>query len=228
MCLGRPFGRNTTAASPVGGLARRLYSPSIAGVLVTTRRPLSIQRFTAAHELGHYRMKHRPSLDDESILRRMAMTTGGRHRTRNSGSGSRRLCGRIPHATMADRVALPSPGVARTGPRPPPGGISASLRLGIATKRRPDVQRLNYSSRWAMLCERTSRGNQSRTIPANRPTDYRGNVWLLTEHDAETRIDGSRNDHSYCGSTNVAMAVTYGTRSAAAAASPSSATTREP
>jgi hypothetical protein len=35
------------------------------GVLVTTRRPLSIQRFTAAHELGHYYIGHEPSLDDE-------------------------------------------------------------------------------------------------------------------------------------------------------------------
>src|SRR3546814_10885572 len=32
---------------------------------------MSIQRFTAAHELGHYAMRHLPSLDDESILRRM-------------------------------------------------------------------------------------------------------------------------------------------------------------
>jgi hypothetical protein len=28
-----------------------------------------------------------------------------------------------------------------------------------------------------------------------RPTDYRGDVWLLTDKDADTRIDGSRNDH---------------------------------
>ena len=40
------------------------------GILVTTERPLSIQRFTAAHELGHFYMKHRGSLDDETILQR--------------------------------------------------------------------------------------------------------------------------------------------------------------
>lgn len=32
---------------------------------------MSVQRFTAAHELGQFRLKHQPSLDDESVLRRM-------------------------------------------------------------------------------------------------------------------------------------------------------------
>ena len=36
---------------------------------------MSIQRFTAAHELGHFTQGHRPSLDDESILRRMPITS---------------------------------------------------------------------------------------------------------------------------------------------------------
>ncbi|MFH1554742.1 MAG: ImmA/IrrE family metallo-endopeptidase [Pseudomonadota bacterium] len=40
------------------------------GVLITTKRPLPVQRFTGAHELGHLYMKHEPSLDDEKILRR--------------------------------------------------------------------------------------------------------------------------------------------------------------
>jgi hypothetical protein len=31
-------------------------------------------------------------------------------------------------------------------------------------------------------------------LDAYRPQDYRGDVWLLTERDAGTRIDGSRND----------------------------------
>jgi hypothetical protein len=35
------------------------------GILVTTKRPLSVQRFTCAHELGHYYMKHDESFDDE-------------------------------------------------------------------------------------------------------------------------------------------------------------------
>ena len=40
---------------PLGGLLGAYIPDPIPGVLVTTRRPLSIQRFTAAHELGHFR-----------------------------------------------------------------------------------------------------------------------------------------------------------------------------
>jgi hypothetical protein len=31
------------------------------GILITTQRPLSIQRFTTAHELGHFRLQHLPA-----------------------------------------------------------------------------------------------------------------------------------------------------------------------
>jgi Zn-dependent peptidase ImmA (M78 family) len=60
---------------PLDGLLGAYIPEPTAGVLVTTARPLSIQRFTAAHELGHFRLDHLPSLDDESILRRIAMPT---------------------------------------------------------------------------------------------------------------------------------------------------------
>lgn len=33
------------------------------GVLITTQRPLTVQRYTAAHELGHWRMDHGPTAD---------------------------------------------------------------------------------------------------------------------------------------------------------------------
>jgi Zn-dependent peptidase ImmA (M78 family)/predicted secreted protein len=55
---------------PLDGLLGAFMSEPAPGVLVTTKRPLSVQRFTAAHELGHFYLKHRPSLDDDSILRR--------------------------------------------------------------------------------------------------------------------------------------------------------------
>jgi IrrE N-terminal-like domain len=48
------------------------------GVLITTKRPLPVQRFTGAHELGHSYMRHKPSLDDENILRRAPFSTSGR------------------------------------------------------------------------------------------------------------------------------------------------------
>jgi Zn-dependent peptidase ImmA (M78 family)/predicted secreted protein len=52
------------------GLLGAYYREPTPGVLVTTQRPLNQQRYTAAHELGHYYLGHTPSLDDETILRR--------------------------------------------------------------------------------------------------------------------------------------------------------------
>src|SRR5260221_10650307 len=40
------------------------------GILVTTERSLAIQRYTAAHELGHFAMGHRGSIDADEILNR--------------------------------------------------------------------------------------------------------------------------------------------------------------
>ena len=56
---------------PLKGLLGAFLKVPTPGILVTTQRPLSIQRFTAAHELGHCLLDHEPSLDDEDqILRR--------------------------------------------------------------------------------------------------------------------------------------------------------------
>ncbi len=45
------------------------------GVIVTTQRPLPVQRFTAAHELGHAALGHEASLDEEDILTRALFVT---------------------------------------------------------------------------------------------------------------------------------------------------------
>ena len=52
-----------------GLLGAYLVRPS-PGVLINTRRPLAVRRYTAAHELGHYRLNHEPSLDGEDMIGR--------------------------------------------------------------------------------------------------------------------------------------------------------------
>jgi Zn-dependent peptidase ImmA (M78 family)/predicted secreted protein len=47
------------------------------GIMVTTARGLAVQRFTGAHELGHYVLQHSGSLDDESILGRYPFGSAG-------------------------------------------------------------------------------------------------------------------------------------------------------
>lgn len=184
---------------PLKGLLGAYLPDPIPGVLVTTQRPLSIQRFTAAHELGHFKMRHRPSLDDESILRRMAMTTASRATDpdfQEVEADAFAVAFLMPKWLIewhCQRQGWLARDLAR-----PPIAYQLSLRLGTSYEAMSwTLQRYNLIS--------TSIGNSLRDVQPrqfkvellqdHRPTDYRGDVWLLTERDAETRIDGSRNDH---------------------------------
>lgn len=57
---------------PLDGLLGAYIRGDQPGVMISTKRPLSVQRFTAAHELGHAVLSHEPSLDSPNILRRAA------------------------------------------------------------------------------------------------------------------------------------------------------------
>ena len=57
---------------PLDGLLGAYLRGSPPGVLISTKRPHSVQRFTAAHELGHAVLEHEPSLDTPDVLRRAA------------------------------------------------------------------------------------------------------------------------------------------------------------
>lgn len=48
------------------------------GIMITTKRGLHIQRFTAAHELGHAVLEHRGSVDREIVERGPMASAGGR------------------------------------------------------------------------------------------------------------------------------------------------------
>jgi len=54
---------------PLEGLLGAYFSKPDKGIIVTTNRRLPIQRFTAAHELGHYWLKHEESLDTEKSIK---------------------------------------------------------------------------------------------------------------------------------------------------------------
>lgn len=184
---------------PLDGLLGAYLPAPIPGVLVTTQRQLSVQRFTAAHELGHHQLEHLPSFDDESVLRRMAMP--------NASS----MFGPNMQEVEADAFAVAflmprwliqwhciRQGWLAKDLQSPLVVYQLSLRLGASYEATTwTLQRLN------MIPEsvgRALRGTQPRAVKVEllreyQPADYRGDVWLLTERDSETRIDGSRNDH---------------------------------
>jgi hypothetical protein len=184
---------------PLKGLLGAYLPDPIPGVLVTTQRPLAIQRFTAAHELGHFKMGHRPSLDDESILRRMAMTTvvpASDPDFQEVEADAFAVAFLIPkwliewHCQRQGWIAkdLATPAIA----------YQLSLRLGISYEAISwTLERYRLISGAAGKALRNIQPRQLKValLENYRPTNYRGDVWTLTERDADTRIGGSRNDH---------------------------------
>lgn len=184
---------------PLKGLLGAYLPTPRPGVLVTTERPLSIQRFTAAHEVGHFRLDHLPSLDDESILRRMAMPNASA------------MFGPNMQEVEADAFAVAflmprwliqwhcaRQGWTSASLAVPATVYQLSLRLGTSYEATTwTLQRLNVVNEaiGKALRDTKPREIKAALLREYRPVDYRGDVWLLTERDGETRVNGSRNDH---------------------------------
>jgi Zn-dependent peptidase ImmA (M78 family) len=182
---------------PLDGLLGAYLPEPTFGILVTTERPLSIQRFTAAHELGHFRLSHLPSLDDESVLRRMALPTLA------DGPEMQETEANAFAVSFLMPTWLISWHCQRQGWRArdlahPLNAYQLSLRLGTSYEAVTwTLERINLIG---AAQGRALRAVQPRQIKADllrdhKPGDYRGDVWLLSERDADTNINGSRNDH---------------------------------
>jgi predicted secreted protein len=53
---------------PLDGLLGAFLPHPVPGIVVTTERGLAVQRFTAAHEFGHFELQHPVSVDADEIL----------------------------------------------------------------------------------------------------------------------------------------------------------------
>ncbi len=165
------------------------------GILITTLRSMSIQRFTAAHELGHFRLQHLPSLDDDNMLRRMPleMQSGGDFQEVEADAFAVEFM--MPRWLFAGHASRQGWSVSDF--RRPTVVYQLSLRIGASYE----------ATCWTLARHKFIEPKQARELlltkpremkvgllEAYRPPDYRGDVWRLTERDAGSRIDGSRND----------------------------------
>jgi len=180
---------------PLQGLLGAYVNEPIPGVLVTTQRPMSIQRFTAAHELGHFSLDHEPSVDDESILRRMPMAVQSGGDFQETEADAFAVAFMMPRWLIGWHSGRQGWTVSEF--RQPSVVYQLALRIGASYEatcwtlvRHGFIQQ---SLAWELL-QTEPRTLKVALLETYRPQDYRGDVWLLTERDAKTRIDGSRND----------------------------------
>lgn len=183
---------------PLDGLLGAYIPTPIPGVLVTTERPLAIQRFTAAHEVGHFRMGHQPSLDDENILRRLTSSFSGMAFGPNLQE--------VEANAFAAAFLMPQwliqmhcyqQGWLLGDLSKPNIAYQLALRLGAsyeATSWTLQRYRLIDASAANALRDVQPRSIKVQLLQEYQPSDYRGDVWALTERDAGTTIAGSRSD----------------------------------
>ena len=163
------------------------------GIIVTTKLPLSMQRFTVAHELGHLLLGHRTSLDE-------MVGFAGRHAPAS----------RPAHEAAADTFAaeLLAPkhlvlasarrhGWTRDELRLSPNVYQLSLRLGVSYQAacwalvtcgvlaRPEADRLRKGSVKAL---------KRALAPPALIRNSRADVWALTAADSETFIEAGPDD----------------------------------
>jgi len=180
---------------PLKGLLGAYLNEPATGVLITTERPMSIQRFTAAHELGHFALQHEPSLDDETILRRMPNSPEPGPNFQETEADAFAIAFMMPKWLILSHSARQGWQVEDF--RHPSVVYQLSLRIGAsyeATCRTLLRYALISFSTMNELLDFQPRKMKVDLLRDYRPSDYRGDVWLLTERDAGTRIDGSRND----------------------------------
>jgi Zn-dependent peptidase ImmA (M78 family) len=180
---------------PLKALLGAYLTDPAPGVLITTQRPMSIQRFTAAHELGHFSMRHLPSLDDENILRRMPMVGDEGADFQEVEADAFAVEFMMPRWLIQWHAARQ--GWSADDFRRPNRVYQLALRIGAsyeATCWTLVRHRLISPALARELLRTQPRELKAALLAEYKPQDYRGDVWLLTARDAGTRIDGSRND----------------------------------
>lgn len=173
----------------LGGLLGAYLPLDRKGILVTTERTLAIQRYTAAHELGHAALNHSAGIDSDDILMRSPF---GSHRYRPE---------EVAADTFAAMFLMPEPLINEVAERQHWDGTSIrspeviyqmALRLGVSYEAL--VRTLMKYKILSPVQGRSALDREIKTIKqkllgsAILPHDWRCNIWDLTERDTGTAL----------------------------------------
>lgn len=180
---------------PLNGLLGAYLREPAPGILVTTQRPLSIQRFTAAHELGHFYLEHQPSLDDEQVLRRSPFQNGSLPDLQELEANTFAAAFLMPRWLVMQHCR--QHGWTAGDLLDPDNVYQLALRLGTSYAATCyTLQRYNVISPATAkdLLGVEVRSQKQKLLGDFVPENYFGDTWLLTEADQGTSISGSRHD----------------------------------
>ena len=180
---------------PLDGLLGVFMPEPMPGIMVTTKRQLSVQRYTAAHELGHLRMQHLPSLDDSTILQRDPFADRAHYEQQELEADAFAAEFLMPRWLLAvhfGRQDWSSDNMTNSSVV-----YQLSLRIGAsydATCRALFRHGLVSFDTLQHLLEVQPQTIKRELLRNYRPASGWSDVWLLTERDEGATISGSRSD----------------------------------
>lgn len=165
------------------------------GVMITTQRPLPVQRFTAAHELGHAALGHEASYDEEEVLTRALFFGDDRFDSREIQANAFAMELLTPRWLIAQHMR-------RQGWRPndlndPKTVYQLSLRMGssyTATVYALKNYKIINDSVVIYLQQFSPKQIKQQLAKELEPKNWYGDVWLITEKDQGLYVEGSRSD----------------------------------
>lgn len=167
------------------------------GVMVTTQRQLPVQRFTAAHELGHAALGHEASLDEEEVLTRALFDRGAKFDSREIQANAFATALLTPQWLIVEHMQRQ--GWNRKDLTDPVTVYQLSLRMGTSY----------LATCYALLdCKGIDRPACDKLMEANKkkraikqalatpytPDNWYGDVWVVTEKDNGMVLEGSHSD----------------------------------
>jgi Zn-dependent peptidase ImmA (M78 family) len=180
---------------PLKGLwgATITVADDIRGILVTSRLPLHLQRFTLAHELGHYRLGHKIQLDPEiGFAGRYGPTSRGTHEIAADTFAAELLGAKRFVLAAAKRHRW-----TKQQFHAPQVVYQLSLRLGISFE----------AACWALVANgvltRAEATSQAKTtvkdlklelLRGEHLEDSWADVWMITANDSASFIEGGPHD----------------------------------
>lgn len=165
------------------------------GVMITSERRLPVQRFTAAHELGHEALGHKASFDEEEILKRALFVTESNYDPREIQANAFATQLLTPSWLIA--LHMNRQGWTRHSLTDPMNVYQLSLRMGSSYSATcyalEDSGGIDSATRKKLLAVRRKAIKQS-LVKSYAPDAWYGDIWLITDRDNGLVLEGSRTD----------------------------------
>jgi Zn-dependent peptidase ImmA (M78 family)/predicted secreted protein len=165
------------------------------GIIITTQRNLAVQRYTGAHELGHVVLGHSGSLDDVSILNRSPFGRDRYDDDREIAADAFAVNFLMP--TWLFEVHAARQGWSAESFDDPRNVYQLSLRIGASyqatcrtLERYGIIERSTLSTHLSVAPKKI----KQELLGEWQMPDWHSDVWVLTEQDEGTLIQGGPND----------------------------------